>query len=63
MRVKDLRLCLRVKPIVDTVILYDQEDLPVCRIPWGKYAGRTKTQAITIAKRLCDRFNAGQEKK
>lgn len=62
MKVKDVRLHLSVKPIVDTVILYDQEDLPVCRIPWGKYAKRTKSQAIAIAKWLCDRFNAGQEK-
>lgn len=60
MNVKDLRLRMRVGKF-QCVILFDQEDISVCRVAWGKYARRTKLQAIAIANRLCDRFNAGQE--
>lgn len=63
MKVKNVRLQLRVNPKFQCVILFDQEGVSVCRIAWGRYAKHTKPQAIAIAKRLCDRFNAGQEGK
>ena len=60
MKVKDLRLQLVVYSKFTTVNIYDQDGISVFSIRWGRHFCRTKPQAEAIAKRLCDRFNAGQ---
>ena len=61
MKVNKVRL--HVKVWHDAVTVYDQEKGLVFSIRWGRLFYRTKPQAIALANRLCDRFNAGQEKK
>jgi hypothetical protein len=63
MRIKDLRLRFSVWDDIRGIGVRDQNDLWVSTIRWGKRFKRTKPQAIAIAKRLCDRFNAGQGEK
>ena len=62
MRIKDMRLRLHIWNNYSTVRIYDQDGNAVFRIGWGVGTGRTKRQAIAIAKRLRDRFNSGQQK-
>lgn len=61
MKVKELRLHLVIDVERQHVALLDQTYRELCRVYWG-WKKHTKPQAIAIAKRLCDRFNAGQEK-
>ena len=61
MKVKDLRLHVFVWN--ETIEVQDQDKHLVLRMHSGRYTGRTKPQAIAIANRLCDRFNAKQEGK
>lgn len=58
MKVKDVRLYTVIRSF--GVCVEDQNGQNVFIIYWGPK--RTKPQAIAIAKRLCYRFNAGQEK-
>ena len=62
MKVKDVRLHLIVNPYSLRVEICDQGGRKVCQIDWGTSL-YTKPQAIALAKRLCDRFNKGQEGK
>lgn len=62
MKVKDVRLHLVIDYKHRGVELFDQEGNTTCKVYW-RLGLRTKPQAIAIAKRLCDRFNKGQEGK
>ena len=63
MRIKDLKLHLSVNDRGQYITLLNQDNHGICSILWGEWTERTKSQAIAIAKRLCDRFNSGQEEK
>ena len=63
MKVKDVRLHFSAWRGLAAIQVYDQNDRPIFEIPSGKRTGRTKAQAFNFAKRLCYRFNAGQEGK
>lgn len=62
MKTKDVRLHLRILQDYQRIHIDDHHHMIVATIGWGKVFHRTKSQAIAIAERLCDRFNAGQEK-
>ena len=62
MKVKDVRLHFKARHY-SPIVIYNQNGIGVCSVLWGKIVKRTQPQAIAIAKRLCDRFNSGQEGK
>ena len=62
MKVKNMRLHLKADYWLEQIVLRDQNDHRVCAIHWEP-DHLTKNQAVALAKRLCDRFNAGQEGK
>jgi hypothetical protein len=61
MKVKDLRLHLKADYYLQQIVLRDQHNQRVCCVVWESDL-RTKSQAVSLANLLCDRFNAGQEK-
>jgi len=62
MKVKDMRLHLVSDDRLREIVLLDQAYREVCITYWGPNV-RTKSQAVAIANRLCDRFNSGQKGK
>ena len=62
MKVKDMRLRPVTYGQLNSVRIEDQNGGAVSRIVWGRHVNRTRIQTIAIAKRMCDRFNLGQEK-
>ena len=62
MKVKDVRLHTVTYSHIQSLRIEDQDTNLLFRIAWGRHTGRTKAQTIAIAKRLCDRFNLGQQK-
>ena len=63
MKVKDMRMSFGVSHSLPRIILRINYQ-HLTNIYWGQHTIFTsKTQAIAIAKHLCDRFNTGQEGK
>ena len=62
MKVKDIRMSFGVSQSLPRIILRIN-GLYLTTIYWDYHTVLKKPQAIAIAKRLCDRFNAGQEGK
>lgn len=61
MKVNEMTLRSCVNHCRDEILMCDQYDNVICSVAWVK-GFRTRVQALAIAKRLCDRFNEGQQK-